>query len=180
MILITVGTEKFQFNRLMQWVDRLITQGFLDPQKEEIVIQAGACAFVPQGAQSHQVLPADQFQALFQRARLIIAHCGEGTVDLLAGADKPFILVPRSKQFEEHVDDHQVELAESLARQNIPVAYTPGDLARFLLAPWTATISLSPKACYAQASRLLTTDIFQRRGSASRPAAPTAPVYSPS
>ena len=28
MILVTVGTEKYPFNRLMEWIDNLIIQGF--------------------------------------------------------------------------------------------------------------------------------------------------------
>ena len=33
MILITVGTEKFPFNRLMIWLERLIIKGFLNQGK---------------------------------------------------------------------------------------------------------------------------------------------------
>lgn len=159
MILITVGTEKFPFNRLMQWLDRLMEQNFIDPDQEEIVIQAGSCTWIPNRVKSYQVLPEKEFQNLLSQARLVIAHCGEGTLDLLANFQKPFILVPRSEKFGEHVDDHQVELAIRLAQQNIPIAYTPGDLVRFLQTPRTVNLALSPRACYAQASGLLNTDI---------------------
>jgi len=159
MILITVGTEKFQFNRLMQWIESLIEQNFIDPHQEDIVVQAGSCTLTPKGTQYHQVLPEQEFRSLLQRARLVIAHCGEGTLDLLANVEKPFVLVPRSQKFGEHVDDHQVELANRLAQHNIPIAYSPGDLVRFLQAPRTIKLALAPSACYAYASGLLNSDV---------------------
>jgi UDP-N-acetylglucosamine transferase subunit ALG13 len=45
MILVTVGTEKFAFDRLMQWVDRLIEEGFI-PAEEEVIVQYGSCTIV--------------------------------------------------------------------------------------------------------------------------------------
>ncbi|BFM39461.1 glycosyltransferase [Synechocystis sp. LKSZ1] len=159
MILITVGTEKFPFNRLMTWIDRLIEQQFINPNEEEIIVQYGSCTIQPQGVKAYQVLPSQDFQALVAEARLIIAHCGEGSIDLLAKAGKPYILVPRSGQFGEHVDDHQVELARSLARQQVPIAYTPGDLVRFLQAPVFVEIPATPTQYYAQASQLLHQDL---------------------
>lgn len=135
MILVTVGTEKFPFHRLMCWIDVLIAQGILSPEQEEIVVQYGNCTILPAGVSAYRVLPASQFKELIQRARLIISHCGEGTINTLFEQAKPFILVPRSFHFGEHLDNHQVELAEALATRDIPIAYAPADLIRFLAAP---------------------------------------------
>lgn len=155
MILITVGTEKFPFNRLMQWIDNLIQENLLDPQKEEIIIQYGSCTILPKEGNKYSLLPKNEFQTFLSEARLIIAHCGEGTIDLLANYPKPFILVPRSKQFEEHVDDHQIELALKLEEEGIPIAKSPGDLVRFLANPQVVEIKKSPSNYYAKASLLL-------------------------
>ena len=76
MILVTVGTEKFPFNRLMQWIDSLILQNLLNPQQEEIVIQYGSCNILPKGANNYTLLPQDKFRDFISQARLIIAHCG--------------------------------------------------------------------------------------------------------
>jgi UDP-N-acetylglucosamine transferase subunit ALG13 len=69
---------------------------------------------------------------LINQARLIISHCGEGSILQLEETTKPYILVPRSSRFKEHVDDHQVELAIALAQGGAAVAWSPGDLCRFL------------------------------------------------
>lgn len=154
MILVTVGTEKFPFNRLMQWVDLLIEEGFI-PAEEEVIVQYGSCSILPNKVKNYSLLPNNEFQSLLKKARLVIAHCGEGTIDVLAKNSVPFILVPRSESFGEHVDDHQIELAEILGDRGIPVAYSPGDLAHFVLAPKTVRVSQVPADSYAYVSSLL-------------------------
>ncbi|MCT0211209.1 MAG: glucosyl transferase [Cyanobium sp.] len=138
MILVSVGTEQFPFNRLMQWVELLIQHELID---EEIVVQYGTCTFLPSGTTVYRLLKEESFGALVQRARVVIAHCGEGTVLLLDEMQQPFILVPRSVRYQEHVDDHQVELALALTKMGVPIAWSPGDLVRFLLAPFKTSIS---------------------------------------
>ena len=155
MILVTVGTEKFPFNRLMQWINNLIKQGLIGAEQEEIVIQYGSCTIIPHQVNNYSVLPSNEFKSLLKKARLIIAHCGEGTLDMLAATKKPFILVPRSSRFQEHVDDHQLELAEMLAEQGVPIANSPGDLVRFLANPVTVEVKAAPSNYYAKASLML-------------------------
>ena len=155
MILVTVGTEKFSFNRLMQWIDDLIKQDLIQPEKEEVVIQYGACSIIPDGVKGYSILKETDFLSLVEEARLIIAHCGEGTIDLLALINKPFILVPRSHHFQEHIDNHQVELAEQLATQGIPIANCSEDLVHFLAKPFVAEFPVTPAEYYTQASCLL-------------------------
>ena len=148
MILITVGTEKFPFNRLMTWLEQLISKGILNPQLEEIVVQYGSCTIFPSGVKGFQVVPSSQFQALVKKARLIIAHCGEGTIDLLCQIQKPFLLVPRQQQWDEHVDDHQLELANALQAQGVNIANSLEQLEAFLLAPVYTPIQFSPRNYY--------------------------------
>jgi UDP-N-acetylglucosamine transferase subunit ALG13 len=138
MILVSVGTEQFPFNRLMQWVELLIQRALID---EDIVVQYGTCTFLPSGTTVYRLLKEDSFRALVQKARVVIAHCGEGTVLLLDELQQPFILVPRSVRYQEHVDDHQVELALALTEMGVPIAWSPGDLVRFLEAPFKTSIS---------------------------------------
>ncbi|MEL6438448.1 MAG: glycosyltransferase [Cyanobacteria bacterium J06621_8] len=155
MILITVGTEKFPFNRLMEWIDNLISQDIIQPEEEEIVVQYGGCTFIPRGTNNYSVLKQTDFLSLVAEARMIIAHCGEGTIDLLALINKPFILVPRSYDFQEHVDNHQIELARQLSKLEIPIANSQDDLVDFLANPFVASFPVTPAQYYTQASLLL-------------------------
>jgi UDP-N-acetylglucosamine transferase subunit ALG13 len=132
MILVTVGTEQYPFNRLMQWVETLLNHDLI---QEEIVVQYGTCTVLPTGAKVYKMLKEEQFQNLIEQARIVIAHCGEGTVLLLDSFEKPFILVPRTHTFKEHIDNHQVEMALALADVDVPIAWSPADLVRFLANP---------------------------------------------
>lgn len=145
MILVTVGTEKFPFDRLMRWVDALIRQGFLLEDQEEIIVQYGCCKFLPTGVKVYSILPEVRFRQLVKQARLVIAHCGEGTINLLGGTSTPYILVPRSCQLKEHIDDHQVELAIALENTAVPIAWSPGDLVRFMASPRHTSCSIVPE-----------------------------------
>src|SRR5574339_127667 len=134
MILVTVGTEQYPFNALMNWVEVLIHEGFIDPN-EEVVVQYGSSSKLPDRVKVYKRLPESQFKALLDQARVVISHCGEGSVLLLESLGKPFVLVPRTKRFGEHVDDHQLEMADVIEKQGISVARSPGDLVKFLAEP---------------------------------------------
>ena len=45
MIFVTVGSQKFPFDRLVQRVDELAGEGII---REEVIIQTGACRYRPQ------------------------------------------------------------------------------------------------------------------------------------
>ena len=155
LILVTVGTEKFPFNRLMEWIDNLIQQNLIQLNQEQIVIQYGSCTVTPRRTNNFSVLPSEEFENILAQARLIIAHCGEGTIDLLSHIKKPFILVPRNSQYREHVDNHQMELADELAKQGVSIANSYQDLAEFLANPKLVPINHSPTEYYTQVSSLL-------------------------
>lgn len=138
MILVTVGTEQYPFNRLMHWIEVLLQNELI---KEEIIVQYGNSTILPAGAKVYRFLKEENFQDLIRQARIVVAHCGEGTLLLLDSLDKPYILVARSQQFQEHVDDHQVELALALSQINVPIAWCPGDLVRFLEQPRQVSVS---------------------------------------
>lgn len=144
MILVTVGTEKYPFDRLMIWLNVLIQHHLLDVEQEEVIAQYGNCRILPRGVRVYDLLPGTKFQSLLQSARLVISHCGEGSIDTLEALNVPYILVPRSSRFGEHVDDHQVELATALADMGVPVAWSPGDLIRFIVAPHRMPLSMVP------------------------------------
>ncbi len=132
MILVTVGTEQFPFNRLMEWIEGLLEYGAI---KEEIVVQAGSCTVTPNNTTCHTVLPEHQFKELVKSSRVVISHCGEGSYLLFSQLQVPFVLVPRSARFGEHVDDHQVEMANALADLGMPVARSPFELLTLLDRP---------------------------------------------
>ncbi|WP_211167894.1 sugar transferase [Pseudanabaena yagii] len=129
MILVTVGTEQYPFNALLDWVGLLMKEGMIT---EEVIIQYGSSTRLPDDVKISRVIPEVQFKKTVKQASAVIAHCGEGTALLLEDFDKPYILVPRTVKFHEHVDDHQLEMADDLENQGILIARSPADLVKFL------------------------------------------------
>ncbi|MEO1134558.1 MAG: glycosyltransferase [Cyanobacteria bacterium J06639_1] len=129
MILVTVGTEQFPFDRLMEWIDVLLEMNVF---REDVVVQYGSSTVRPRDAVCHRLLPEADFKAVVREARVVIAHCGEGSLLTLSEAGVPFVLVPRSAQFGEHVDDHQLELACVLEDRGVPIARSPGELLKLV------------------------------------------------
>lgn len=131
MILVTVGTEQYTFDRLMNWISLLLKNQLI---QEEVVVQYGACQTIPGNVTAHKTVQSNLFAQLVQDARLVISHCGEGTLLMLEEVGTPYVLVPRSVRFQEHVDDHQVELAIALSSIGVKIAWSPGELARLIAA----------------------------------------------
>lgn len=132
MILVTVGTEKFQFDRLMVWISILRKQSWLN---EKIVVQYGNSMYCPEGIEAHKLLPAEAFQELAMSANLVIGHCGEGTLLLAEKIKAPYVLVPRMAELKEHVDNHQLELANKLVGTGVPIAFSLEGLLEFVRKP---------------------------------------------
>lgn len=129
MIFVTVGTEQYAFNRMMHWIDLLLNNQII---QEEVLVQYGSSTYLPTGVKVFKTLKESSFLEKIHQSRLVISHCGEGTVLLLDTLKKPYILVPRSYAYREHVDNHQVEMALALSAESVPVAWSPGDLLRFV------------------------------------------------
>lgn len=111
MIFVTVGNsiKGVEFHRLIQEMDKIARD-----LKEEVVAQIGFIENPPKHIQSFGYLNYIDILDYFQRASIIVGHCGVGTVINGLACKKPIILVPRSKAHGEHIDDHQVELAHRL------------------------------------------------------------------
>jgi len=109
-IFITLGTQKFQFDRLLKQLDELIDEGKIKP--EELVVQCAYSKYVPKNYTTFFMKPQNEIEEYMRNAELIITHSGTGSIITALKLKKKIIIVPRLKKFDEHVDNHQVELAE--------------------------------------------------------------------
>lgn len=114
MIFVTVGTHEQQFNRLVECVDNLKRDGKIT---ENVFIQTGYSTYEPQHCTWSKFVPFDQMKQYYADADIIITHGGPASfIDALKIGKTP-IVVPRQAQFEEHVNNHQVEFAEQVANR---------------------------------------------------------------
>lgn len=135
MILISVGAESHPFDRLMYWTELLLNREFLSAD-EEIVVHCGNCTVSPSGVIVHPILSHAKLRALLNQARLVITHCSSDIASLLEAVSAPYILVPRSSDLGECEGTDQISLATALAETGVPIAWSPGDLVRFMATPY--------------------------------------------
>ena len=116
MIFVAVGTQKFQLNRLLKAVDDLKGQGRLE---DEVFAQTGHSDYAPQNYGYKDFLSREDFQSCIDRCDLLITHSGVATIIAGLKLRKPVVVVPRLAKFSEHVDNHQLQIAESFAQKNL-------------------------------------------------------------
>ena len=107
MIFVTVGSQKFQFNRLIQKVDELITSGEIT---EEVFFQIGVSDYIPKHGEYSRFLNRDEFSEISGKCDIVITHGGTGAIIGAVKRGKKVIAVPRLAKYKEHVDDHQLQI----------------------------------------------------------------------
>lgn len=127
MIFITVGTSDFQFNRLLSIIDELCEEEIL--KKDEVFAQIGCSSYKPNNYSYTDVLTNEEHKELIDKSEFIITHSGTGSIISSLKKGKKIIAFPRMKKYNEHVDDHQLELVKAfLSREYILSAINKEEL----------------------------------------------------
>ncbi len=109
MIFVTVGSQKFQFNRLLKKIDELISNKLI---KDRVFAQIGVSDYKPQHYEYVDFMTQDTFNKKIDECNLVITHAGTGVIVNAIKKGKKVIAVPRLAQYAEHVDDHQIQLIQ--------------------------------------------------------------------
>lgn len=115
MIFVTLGTQKFQLNRLLIQLDELCKKGEIE---EEVYAQIGHSDYLPKHYAYTDFLNRDEFEEKVRGCSLVITHSGVGSIITAMQDGKPVIVFPRLSKYKEHVDDHQCEIAEAFSKKN--------------------------------------------------------------
>lgn len=107
MIFVTLGSQKFQFNRLLQAIDRLIESGEI---AEPVFAQTGWSDYKPVHYPFTPFLDREDMDAWVAKSDVVITHGGTGAIIGALKKGKKVIAVPRLMEFGEHVDDHQKQI----------------------------------------------------------------------
>lgn len=116
MIFVTLGSQKFPFDRLLQELDRLIEAGVIT---EPVFAQTGYSTYAPQHFSAQAFLDRDSFSAKMREADTVITHAGTGAIIGAVKAGKKVIAVPRLSRYGEHVDDHQTQIIAQFNELNL-------------------------------------------------------------
>src|SRR6185437_3288644 len=119
-IFVTLGTHEQPFDRALDLVAALA-------RRETVLVQHGATPPRPglSGVEWSEYLDWAPLTALMRDADVVITHAGVGSAVTAIRAGKKPVLVPRLARYGEHVDDHQLQIAERLAEFGLAVVCAP-------------------------------------------------------
>lgn len=121
MILVTLGTQKQKFYRLLEAVEKLNTD-------EEIIVQAGGSAdYKSNKMKIFDFISYDEMQKYIDKADLIITHGGTGSIIMPLQKNKKVIACPRLEKYEEHINDHQKEIVDVFSLEGHILKFDDGD-----------------------------------------------------
>ena len=101
---------------------------------EEVIAQVYQCGFTPKNIKAIDFLAPDEFNTLFDKARLIVSHAGMGTILSSLQMDKPIIVFPRIAALGEHRNEHQLATARKIKEMGaVNVAMNEEEITSMLL-----------------------------------------------
>ena len=127
MIFVTVGTHEQGFDRLIKEIDNLKEKKII---QEKVIIQKGYTYYDPKYCETYKLIDYEKMQQYLKEARVVITHGGPASFMAPLSMGKIPIVIPRQKQFEEHVNDHQVDFVKQVTDRynNIIPVYNISEL----------------------------------------------------
>lgn len=111
-IFVILGSQRFQFNRLLIELDRL------PKDKYSIFAQIGYSNYKPKNYEYIDFLSREDFLKRIQDSQLVITHAGTGAIISALNLKKIVLAIPRLKKYKEHVDNHQLEILNTFKEKN--------------------------------------------------------------
>ena len=119
MIFVTLGTNDESFERLLIAIDKEIEKGNI---KERVVVQAGCTKYESKNMEIMDLVPREEFDKLISECDLLITHGGVGSILTGINKGKKVIAVPRLAKYNEHGNDHQLQIVENFSERKYILA----------------------------------------------------------
>lgn len=112
MIFISVGTQKQEFKRLFHLVEdsKVISN-------QRIIAQMGYTEYSSRRIESIPFMNNELYKKYMNESDIVICHGGVGTIFDALYAGKKVLAIPRLAKYDEHVDDHQIEICKELEKE---------------------------------------------------------------
>lgn len=114
MILITLGTQDKQFTRLLDMVQKEIDKGNI---KDRVVVQAGHTKYDSKDMEIFDLIDREKFSELISKCDILITHGGVGSIINGLQNNKKVIVVPRLAKYDEHMNDHQIQITDNFSKE---------------------------------------------------------------
>ena len=121
MIFAVLGTHTQPFPRALDLLRDLT-------ESEAVTVQVGYTRPLEHpNLTCHEYLDFSEVERLMHEASAVVCHAGVGTILTAVHAGHQPVVIPRLREFHEHVDDHQLQLAIELERRGTTLCYRRGD-----------------------------------------------------
>ncbi|WP_306213567.1 glycosyltransferase [Actinoplanes sp. RD1] len=114
-VLVSVGTDKHHFDRLLGWVEQWWLR---QPVRPRLVVQHGSSR-PPLIPGATPFLAHDQLGAAMAQARVVVTHGGPASITEARRHGHLPIVVARDPAYGEHVDNHQMLFASRMAASGV-------------------------------------------------------------
>ena len=98
MILVTLGTQKENFTRLLDYIEK-------SNINDEIIVQAGHTKYNSKKMKIFDFISYEEMEKYIEKADLIITHAGTGSVLTPLKMGKKVIVCPRYKKYDDNLDE---------------------------------------------------------------------------
>ncbi|MBQ9865872.1 MAG: multidrug MFS transporter [Lachnospiraceae bacterium] len=112
MIFVTVGTHEQQFDRLVRYMDE-----WAGKNDEEVIIQTGYSRYKPLNCRYKNLMPYEEMTQLAKKARIVVSHGGPASFIIPLQEGRIPVVVPRRSEYNEHINDHQLQFCRELAKR---------------------------------------------------------------
>jgi UDP-N-acetylglucosamine--N-acetylmuramyl-(pentapeptide) pyrophosphoryl-undecaprenol N-acetylglucosamine transferase len=115
-VVVSLGTSSvYGFRRLLRRVVEIL------PPDTHVLWQTGSTDVTGLDIDSRPYIPSRELDQAIAGCDVLIAHAGAGISLTALQAGKVPVLVPRRPEYNEHVDDHQLQIARFLAERGLAI-----------------------------------------------------------
>ena len=124
MIFVTLGTQDKSFKRLLDSIEKEIEKGNI---KDKVIVQAGYTKYNSKNMRIFDLLDKDDFDKYIKECDLLITHGGVGSILTGLKNNKKVIACPRLSKYNEHMNDHQIQIIERFTESGYILPYNEND-----------------------------------------------------
>jgi len=123
MTFVSIGNAKQVFPRLLNEVAMIASR-----LPQPVIVQHGHTPFECSVCKAKAFMKMEEFAEHVRDASLLIMHAGAGSIINAIESGKVPVVMPRRVSLGEHINDHQVEFAEALAKAGRVIMAETGEL----------------------------------------------------
>src|ERR1700751_3510646 len=113
MIFVVLGTWEMPFVRPLREIEQAASGGLLP---EPVIVQSGNTQYASSRLKLVPFFDREELERMYEQATLILCQAGVGSIMLGLRKQKKIISIARLSRFDEHIDDHQVEILEAFSQ----------------------------------------------------------------